>query len=182
MAAGADGFMRDGETDRLSLLRWRREHTAGLADVNASPEVMRFLNGGTPLTRVESTMVSDRVARHWDDYRFGLWAVVEKDGGRMVGFAGICHPLWFPAYASEIEVGWRLHPDVWGQGYATEAGREALRIGFGERALREIMALVHPDNDRSAAVATRLGMVRERRLPHPDRPHEMDVYIARAAG
>jgi RimJ/RimL family protein N-acetyltransferase len=174
--------MGDAATERLLLERWAPEHAPGLAAVNARPEVMRFLNGGTPLTRAESDAVSERVAEHWADYGFGLWAVIVRESGRVVGFAGICHPLWFPAYASEIEVGWRLHPDVWGQGYATEAGREALRIGFGERALREIMALVHPDNDRSAAVATRLGMVRERRLPHPDRPHEMDVYIARAAG
>jgi RimJ/RimL family protein N-acetyltransferase len=174
-----NGFMRDGDTERLSLLRWRREHAGGLAEVNASPEVMRFLNGGTPLTRVESTMVSDRVLRHWDDYRFGLWAVVEKGGGRMVGFAGICHPLWFPAWAKGVEVGWRLHVDAWGLGYATEAGREALVAGF-ERGLEEIVAFVHPDNHRSAAVAERLGMVHEDRVPHPDRPHELDVFVARS--
>ena len=173
-------YMRDGDTEHLLLQRWRRDHAAGLADVNASPEVMRFLNGGTPLTRVESTMVSDRVLRHWDDYRFGLWAVVEKEPGRMVGFAGICHPLWFPAWAKGVEVGWRLHVDAWGRGYATEAGREALRAGFEERGLKEIVAFVHPDNHRSAAVAERLGMKHEDRVPHPDRPHDLDVYIARS--
>jgi RimJ/RimL family protein N-acetyltransferase len=172
-------FMRDGDTERLSLLRWRREHAPGLADVNASPEVMRFLNGGTPLTRVESTMVSDRVLRHWDDYCFGLWAVVEKGGGRMIGFAGICHPLWFPDWADGVEVGWRLHVDAWGQGFATEAGREALAAGF-ERGLTEIVAFVHPENHRSAAVAARLGMTHEDRVLHPDRPHELDVFVARA--
>jgi RimJ/RimL family protein N-acetyltransferase len=171
--------MQDGDTARLSLLRWRREHAAGLAEVNASPEVMQFLNGGTPLTRVESTMVSDRVLRHWTDYHFGLWAVIEKEAGRMVGFAGICHPLWFPAYAKGVEVGWRLRADAWGHGYATEAGREALRVGF-ERGLQEIVAFVHPDNHRSAAVTERLGMKREDRVPHPDRLHELDVYVARA--
>jgi ribosomal-protein-alanine N-acetyltransferase len=172
--------MRDGDTERLSLLRWRREHAAGLAEVNASPEVMEFLNGGTPLTRVESMMVSDRVLRHWHDYHFGLWAVVEKERGRMVGFAGICHPLWFPAWAKSVEVGWRLRADAWGLGYATEAGREALRVGFEERGLKEIVAFVHPDNHRSAAVTARLGMTHEDRVPHPDRPHDLDVYIARA--
>ncbi len=171
--------MRDGDTKRLSLPRWRREYAAGLAEVNAEPEVMRFLNGGTPLTRVESSMVSDRVLQHWKEYRFGLWAVIEKENLRMLGFAGICHPLWFPAWAKRVEVGWRLRVDAWGAGYATEAGAEALRVGFEHLGLEEIYAFVHPDNHRSAAVSERLGMTLEDRVRHPDRPHDLDVYVAR---
>jgi RimJ/RimL family protein N-acetyltransferase len=171
--------MRDAETERLWLQRWGRQHAPGLAAVNAEPEVMRFLNDSMPLTRIESDLVSARVADHWKTYGFGLWAAVEKPAGRTVGFVGICHPLWFPAWAHGVEVGWRLHPDVWGRGYATEAGREALRAGFEELGLKEIVAFVHPDNDRSAAVTRRLGMTLQQRLPHPDRPHELDVYVVR---
>jgi RimJ/RimL family protein N-acetyltransferase len=168
----------DAATERLWLRRWQREHAAGLAIVNADREVMRFLNDGTALTRVESGFVSDRVLEHWKTYGFGLWAVVEKDGGRMVGFAGLCHPLWFPEYAAAVEVGWRLRRDAWGLGYATEAGREALRVGLEERGLRKVLAFIHPDNHRSSAVAERLGMTRHERVPHPDRPHDLDVYVA----
>ena len=139
---------------------------------------MEFLNGGTPLTRVESGFVADRVLEHWRTYGFGLWALLEKEGERMVGFAGLCHPLWFPAYAGAVEVGWRLRRDAWGLGYATEAGREALRVGLEERGLREILAFVHTENTRSAAVARRLGMTLRDRVRHPDRPHELDVYVA----
>jgi RimJ/RimL family protein N-acetyltransferase len=182
VADGVTRLMGDSSTERLVLERWAPEHAAGLAEVNARPEVMRFLNGGVPLRQAESDAVSERVADHWADYGFGLWAVIVRDTGRMAGFAGICHPLWLPAHAREVEVGWRLHPDVWGQGYATEAGREALRVGFRERGLRQIMALVHTNNRRSAAVATRLGMPWEQRLPHPHRPHDLDVFMARTAG
>jgi len=139
---------------------------------------MTFLNGGIPLTQGESGYVADRVQQHWDAYGFGLWAVVEKDGGRMVGFAGICHPLWFPARAHTVEVGWRLRRDAWGRGYATEAGREALRVGLEERGLRESAAFIHPDNHRSAAVAARLEMQVAERVQHPERPHTLDVYLA----
>ena len=176
MAGGVQ--QADAATERLWLRRWGREHAAGLAVVNADAEVMRFLNGGTPLTRVESAFVSDRVAEHWKTYGFGLWALEEKDGGRMVGFAGLCHPLWFPAYARTVEVGWRLRRDVWGLGYATEAGREALRVGLEERGLAEILAFIHPENHRSASVAERLGMKLRDRVPHPDRPHDLNVYVA----
>lgn len=170
----------DPETERLRLMRWTRAHAIGLAAVNANAEVMRFLNGGVPLTRVESRLVSDRVLEHWKTYGFGLWAVVERESEKMVGFAGICHPLWFPGWAAKVEVGWRLRRDAWGRGYAGEAGREALRVGFEDRGLAEIVAFVHTENHRSAAVARRIGMTHEDRVPHPDRPHELDVFVARA--
>src|SRR5262245_49749965 len=130
----------DVETERLHLRRWdRRSHTDGLAEVNADPQVMEFINAGMPLTRVESRITSDRVAEHWRTYGFGLWAVEEKATDRMVGFAGICHPLWLPGWERTVEVGWRLHRDVWGRGYATEAGRAALQQGFGDLGLAELV-------------------------------------------
>jgi RimJ/RimL family protein N-acetyltransferase len=173
--------MQDAETERLWLRRWRREHTAGLAAVNADAEVMNFLNGGVPLTPTQSSIVSDRVLDHWKTYGFGLWAVVAKATGQMLGFAGICHPLWFPDWSAGVEVGWRLRRDAWGQGYATEAGREALRVGFSQQGLHEIVAFVHEGNHRSAAVAERLEMTRCDRVHHPDRPHRLDIFTATAA-
>jgi RimJ/RimL family protein N-acetyltransferase len=168
----------DVETERLRLERWRRDHAPGLAVVNADAEVMRFINEGVPLTRVESGMGADRVAEHWHTYGFGLWAVVEKASDRMIGFAGVCHPLWLPGWERTLEVGWRLHRDTWGAGYATEAGRAGLELGFGRLAASEILAFIHPDNVRSAAVARRLGMDLRERIPHPHRPHELDVFVA----
>jgi RimJ/RimL family protein N-acetyltransferase len=166
----------DAETSRLLLRRWTAEHAPGLADVNADAEVLRFINAGVPLTRRQSDLVSDRVAEHWDAYGFGLWAVVEKVTGRMIGFAGLSHPLWFRQWAHTVEVGWRLHREAWGRGYATEAAQKALELGFGRLGLEEVVAFIHPDNVRSAAVADRLGMRHDRRVPHPDRPHDLDVY------
>jgi RimJ/RimL family protein N-acetyltransferase len=173
----------DVETERLYLRRWdRRAHTDGLAAVNAHAEVMAFINAGVPLTRVESRMTSDRVAEHWRTYGFGLWAVEEKPAGRMIGFAGVCHPLWLPGWERTVEVGWRLHRDAWGRGYATEAGRAALQYGFERLELPEIVAFIHPDNHRSLAVAHRLGLELRERIPHPQNAHELTVHsIARAA-
>ena len=113
-----------------------RDHAPGLAAVNADAEVMQFINDGVPLTRVESGIGSDRVAEHWRTYGFGLWAVIEKAGERMIGFAGVCHPLWLPGWERTVEVGWRLHRDAWGNGYATEAGRAGLAYGLERLGLR----------------------------------------------
>jgi RimJ/RimL family protein N-acetyltransferase len=167
------------ETERLRLERWdRAAHAPGLAELNADAEVMHFINGGMALTRVESQMQSDRIAEHWRTYGFGLWGVIEVASGRMVGFAGVSHPLWLPGWERTVEVGWRFARDTWGSGYATEAGRAGLQYGFERLRLAEIISLIHPDNERSLAVAGRLGMTIRDRVRHPQRPHDLTVYAA----
>jgi RimJ/RimL family protein N-acetyltransferase len=170
------------ETERLRLEPWdRRGHAGELAAMNADPEVMHFVNDGKTLTRVESQVASDRIAEHWRTYGFGLWAAFEKATGRMVGFAGVCHPLWLPGWERAVEVGWRLRRDAWGLGYATEAGRAGLDYAFGRLGLAEVVAFIDPGNDRSRAVAGRLGLELRERIPHPLRPQELDVWSLRAS-
>jgi RimJ/RimL family protein N-acetyltransferase len=70
-------------------------------------------------------------------------------------------PLPDPAdgrFPGAVEVGWHFHPDSWHHGYATEAARGALRLGFEEYELDEIFAIAWPGNDPSLAVMRRLGM------------------------
>jgi RimJ/RimL family protein N-acetyltransferase len=74
--------------------------------------------------------------------------------------------------APAVEVGWRLHPDQWGQGYATEAASASLRFGFDEADLEEIVAFTTTLNTRSQAVMERIGMVHdpEGDFDHPSVP------------
>jgi RimJ/RimL family protein N-acetyltransferase len=81
--------------------------------------------------------------------------------------------------SDDYEVGWHLHPDYWGHGYATEASAGALQRGF-QAGIAEILSVMHPDNAPSRRVAQRLGMVyvgRTRRYYSA----EADVYRATAA-
>ena len=69
-------------------------------------------------------------------------------------------------------MGWRLHPDWWGHGYATEAAAASLRFGFDEGGLEEIVAFTTTLNTRSQAVMVRIGMVRvpDGDFDHPSLP------------
>ena len=84
--------------------------------------------------------------------------------------------MWFPAL-EHVEVGWRLHPSAWGNGYATEGARAALTTAWSELGLDRVISLIDPANAPSIAVAERLGMTCEERVPHPQRPGLLDVYV-----
>lgn len=140
-------------TARLRLRPWTtdRDDLARLADLYSRPEVTRWL-GGPP-----SVAPAELVAR-WravaEDDRFGVWAVEVTATGRVAGTV-LLKPL--PDGVGEVEVGWHLHPDSWGHGYATEAARAVIDRGF-LAGLPEVYAVVRPGNAASVAVCRRLGM------------------------
>ena len=85
----------------------------------------------------------------------GHLAVVRRDTGEMIGRAGSHHPErsdW-----PGIEIGWTLHPDHWGHGFATEAGRATVARVFDRHPVDVVYSVIHPDNAPSQAVARRLG-------------------------
>jgi RimJ/RimL family protein N-acetyltransferase len=167
----------DVTTDRLQLERWSPErHGRALEALNALPDAVRHLNDGVPYTPAESAAQSARFAAHWELHGFGLWGATITETAAVIGFAGLSHPLWFPARAHEVEVGWRLHPSFWGHGYATEAGRAALTAAATQLGLTRVIAVIDPANTPSIAVATRLGLTLEERVAHPQRPGEIDIY------
>jgi RimJ/RimL family protein N-acetyltransferase len=145
-------------TERLLLRRWRDEDRAPFAQMNADPAVVEHLQG--PATRARSDAFVDRIEAHWDDRGWGLWAAEVVDGAPFVGYVGLW-PADYVTGAPMVEVGWRLARKHWGHGYATEAAREALRFGFTEVGLDEIVSFTVPQNTRSRAVMERIGLVRD---------------------
>jgi RimJ/RimL family protein N-acetyltransferase len=154
-----------GETQRLVVREW----TAGRGDVDRSydtyrrEEVTKWLGNPHPLTDPQQalTAVNRRLAMYEEHQgSYGVWAVERKDDGVVAGSV-LLVPLPEPSDGSpdegEVEIGWHLHPDSWGHGYATEAAKVVLAHGF-RLGLDEILAIVKPDNEPSLAVARRLGM------------------------
>jgi RimJ/RimL family protein N-acetyltransferase len=108
----------------------------------------------------------------WELRGTGQWALEENATGSFVGRAGLHHPACddWPG----VEVGWVLHPDHWGRGYATEAARRAIDFAFHELDLDRVCSVILPENERSIAVARRLGfhLEEERVVSHfPSMPH-----------
>ncbi|MGY1745871.1 GNAT family N-acetyltransferase [Blastococcus sp. SYSU D00695] len=141
-------------TARLRLRPWttRRDDLARLTDLYGRDEVTRWLGGSPSVTPVE--LVSRWRTVSEVDPRHGCWAIEIGNPPRAAGTV-LLKPL--PGGVGEVEVGWHLHPDSWGHGYATEAARAVIERAFGA-GIAEVYAVVRPGNVASAAVCRRLGM------------------------
>lgn len=146
------------DTERLRLRRWRPDDLEALAEMNADAEVMRHIGDGLALSQAQSGELLRRIRGHWDEHGFGLWALELRGHRALVGFAGLARPLTVPELAGSVEIGWRLRRDAWGQGLATEAATAALAYAWHPLGLREVVSIIHPDNERSIGVARRLGL------------------------
>jgi RimJ/RimL family protein N-acetyltransferase len=162
------------------LRRWRPEDRDALAAINADPEVMRWIGSGRVLGRGLSDDLIDRFEAEWRECGFGLWAVEWKEPGAagLLGFCGLTAPSFLPEVVPAAEVGWRLARDAWGRGVATEAAHAALAYGFSTEGgrLREIVAVVAPENTRSLRVVEKLGMTPRADRWHPSAGRRVKVF------
>lgn len=149
-------------TARLVLRPFDDMDRAPFFALNTHPLVVESL-GSSP-TRGESDAMIERYSAEMAREGWGLWAVAEAGedrgdaGAPFVGMVGLHRVRPELPCAPAVEVGWRLHPDHWGHGYATEAAAASLRFGFEKAGLTEIVAFTTTLNTRSQAVMARIGM------------------------
>ena len=148
------------ETARLRIRDWTFEDAPTALDIHSRVEVVKWLDDGPPVLCQDLEGARTRIER-WrgrDDPPLGHWAIEVSDGGPLRGrVIGSVPLLRLPNGNGEIEIGWHLHPDAWGRGYASEAAAAVLRHGF-EADLEEIHAVTHLTNEPSQAVCRRIGM------------------------
>lgn len=141
----------------LEMADWPAVHA-----YSARPEVARYQPWG-PNTPDESRAFVEQViaaAQAMPRIEYQL-ALTLTAGGRLIGTGA----LWIRSIDhGQGEIGYFLHPDHWGRGYATEAARLLLDFGFGTLDLHRIGAICDPRNVASARVLEKMGMTHEGRL------------------
>jgi RimJ/RimL family protein N-acetyltransferase len=145
-------------TARLRLRAWRDSDREPFARLNADPRVMQYF--AAPLTVEESDQLASRIQAHLEQYGWGLWAVEVIEGAAFAGFIGLMQPRFDAHFTPCTEIGWRLAPAFWGQGYAAEGASAALAFAFDELELAEVVSLTTESNWRSRRVMERIGMTR----------------------
>jgi ribosomal-protein-alanine N-acetyltransferase len=157
----------DPETERLVAERLNADHHDALVALLGDPRVGATL-GGT----LDAVGVADTLARqvdHWERHGFGHWIWRERATGDVVARGGLQHTR--VTGFDDVEVGWAVMADRWGEGFATELGAAALSAGFETLALASIVAFTLPDNIASRRVMERLGFAYERDVEHAGLPH-----------
>ncbi len=156
------------ETERLVLRGWRDEDLAPFADLNADPRVMRHFP--SVVSRAHSDRFASRIADHFAQHGFGLWAVEIKGVASFAGFIGLAIPQFEAHFTPCVEIGWRLAVEHWGNGYAPEGARAVAAFGF--KTLDEIVSLTVPENVASRRVMEKIGMTHDpsEDFDHPSLP------------
>lgn len=149
------------ETRRLTLRTWRPGDADFVFDLYSRMEVQRYL-GRTPTVMQDRDEAVSLLAR-WSELRHPIhhiWAIERTEDGRLLGTLLLKD---IPASGTDgtpsgdTEIGWHLHPDAWGNGYASEAARRVLEFALGA-GLERVVAVTYPENAPSQAVARRIGM------------------------
>jgi RimJ/RimL family protein N-acetyltransferase len=143
-------------TERLLLRQWREADRAPFRAMNSDPRVMQFFPN--MLTSEESDRAMDRIQAKLEERGWGLWAAELRADGSLLGFIGLSAPGFDANFLPAIEIGWRLRCEAWGKGLATEGARAAMRFGFENVGLSEIVSFTTAANLRSRRVMEKLRM------------------------
>lgn len=146
------------ETERLILRRFTQLDVDNLVELDSSPDVMRFVSGGTPTPRevIENDVLPAFLSYHDRFAEYGFWAAIEKNSGRFLGWFHFRPPPG--GGAGEIELGYRLCQEAWGKGYATEGAVALIRKGFSEGHVERVVASTLVIHTASRRVMEKAGL------------------------
>jgi RimJ/RimL family protein N-acetyltransferase len=168
------------ETERLRLRTWDVPDRVEYARHLNTPAVGHFVGGVQ--SDEELNAAFERLEGYHRDTGHTFWVVERKSDGALLGFCGlkIANVPGTPVHG-ELEIGWRLREDVWGQGYAKEAAQAALDWAWTNLDAPRVVSFTIPANERSRGLMERLGMTRREDLdfshPHFAADHPLSGHI-----
>lgn len=143
------------ETPRLLVRKCTIEDVDSLRKVLGDPEVMRFSLKG-PLDREGIAKYVKEVLSHYEKHGYGLWALISKKNGELIGLSGLINQTLDDCAC--IELTYRVAKDYWGKGIATEAALAIKEFAFTKLRVERLVSIIGPENHRSKQVAEKIGM------------------------
>ena len=145
--------MPELRTARLLMRAWRDEDLDWFGPMMGDPAVAAPLGHDAPVDPPRAWRDMAFLAGHWALKGYGHWVLEKLDTGECVGRAGLLRPPGWP----DLEVGWTVAREHWGNGYAPEAARAACEWAHDELGAPHIVSLIEPSNRNSIRVADKLG-------------------------
>jgi len=150
----------DIETNRLRLRPLYMADAEMLYRHWNEPDVRRFLWDDQAVSMAQVQAAIDTSNQLFHDYQYGLWAMLLKPAGTLVGCCGV-RPL-----ADDLELLYSLTRAYWGKGLTTEAAQACLQYVFNTGKPDRIVGIANPDNQASWRVLENVGMKRLGRQQH----------------
>ncbi len=162
------------ETERLLLREMAIDDKEDLYELHTDPEVQKWTGEVVveSMHEIEDAIRSRQ--KDYEEYGFGRLAVILKETGAFVGWAGLAYLPEFDL----VDLGYRFKKAFWGKGYATEASKAILDYGFKTLNLDSIVAIAIPENKASIRVMEKVGMVFDKIAPYDDETPEAVWYKA----
>jgi [ribosomal protein S5]-alanine N-acetyltransferase len=142
------------ETKRLILREMVLHDVDDLLEVLSDPEAMQFYP--QPFDRQMTQTWIERNVQRYAEHGFGLWALILKQTGKLIGDCGLV--VQEVDGVEEIEIGYHIRRDLWGKGLATEAAQSCRDYGFSQLGFSKFISLINPANIASCRVAEKNGM------------------------
>lgn len=142
------------ETERLLLRELGQGDFAALCQIMQDSETMYAYEGAFDDAEVQAWL--DRQLARYRQYGFGLWAVIDKASGELIGQCGLTMQPWKDDEV--LEIGYLFRRDCWHRGYATEAAQACRRYAFEALGADEVSSIIRDTNTASQNVALRNGM------------------------
>lgn len=147
-------------TERLTIRNWEETDRPLFHLIHSDEQVMTFYPFRR--SRAESDEIFDTWRAEIAATGLGGFALALRDSGECIGYCGLKYPRIEPILpGGTVEIGWRLAPRFWGNGYATEAAERLLEYGFDTIGLPEIVSFAVAQNHRSTAIMNRLHLHRD---------------------
>jgi [ribosomal protein S5]-alanine N-acetyltransferase len=148
------------ETSRLRLREFLSQDADALAAVLGDPVTMQYYPAAFEHKGVQE-WIGKSIARYQRD-GYGLWAMMLKSSGEVIGDCGCV--LQEVEDRNEVEVGYHVRRDLWGNGYATEAAKACMEYAFAKLGARRVISMIRPENLQSRRVAEKNGMSCEKTI------------------
>ncbi len=152
-------------SENLGFRNWKASDLDELYRLNSNTEVMRFFPSTATKEQCEQFIL--RMQKQLETHQYCYFATEKKETQEFIGFVGLSLQTYKADFNPSTDIGWRLLPDFWGNGYATEGAKRCLSYGFETLKLPEIVSVAPSINITSIKVMEKIGMQKASTFNHP---------------
>lgn len=153
------------KSERLGFRNWSDNDLEEFAKINADLKVMEHFP--KPLTKNETADFITRLKVHFDKNGYNYFATEILNTGELIGFIGLAYQDYNTKFTPATDIGWRLKPSAWGQGYATEGAKKCLEFAFKNLQLEKVISVFTEKNTKSENIMKKIGMKKIGAFNHP---------------